>query len=77
MDHLWEPYFAQYFYKKFGGKTEDVVVAHLMWKCRRSRKFAQKLDVPLAIIDKRRPKANVCEIMNIIGDIKVNEHIGG
>jgi len=28
------------------------------------------LNVPLAIIDKRRPKANVSEIMNIIGDIK-------
>jgi len=35
----------------------------------RSRKFAQRLDVPLAIIDKRRPKANVSEIMNIIGDV--------
>jgi len=31
---------------------------------------SEKIDVPLAIIDKRRPKANVCEIMNIIGDIK-------
>jgi len=28
------------------------------------------LDIPLAIIDKRRPKANVSEVMNIIGDIK-------
>src|SRR5690606_863211 len=35
----------------------------------RSRKFAERLDVPLAIIDKRRPKANVSEIMNIIGDV--------
>jgi len=31
--------------------------------------LAQRLDVPLAIIDKRRPKANVSEIMNIIGDV--------
>lgn len=36
----------------------------------RSRKFAERLDAPLAIIDKRRPKANVCEVMNIIGDVK-------
>ena len=36
----------------------------------RVRKFAEKLDIPLAIIDKRRPKANVSEVMNIIGDVK-------
>ena len=34
------------------------------------RKFAENLDIPLAIIDKRRPKANVSEVMNIIGDVK-------
>ena len=36
----------------------------------RARKFADKLHAPIAIIDKRRPKANVSEIMNIIGDVK-------
>ena len=38
----------------------------------RSRKFANQLDgdVPLAIIDKRRPKANVSEVMNLIGDVE-------
>ena len=36
----------------------------------RSRKFAQRFDAPLAIVDKRRPKANVSEVMNIIGDVK-------
>ena len=36
----------------------------------RVRKFAEKLNIPIAIIDKRRPKANVSEVMNIIGDIK-------
>lgn len=30
----------------------------------------EKLNIPIAIIDKRRPKANVSEVMNIIGDIK-------
>ena len=36
----------------------------------RARKFAERCDVPLAIIDKRRPKANVSEVMNIIGDVR-------
>lgn len=35
----------------------------------RARAVAKQLDVDLAIIDKRRPKANVSEIMNIIGDV--------
>ena len=71
MDHLWEHLFCTVLYKKFGGKTDDVVVVSPdVGGVGRSRKFAEKLDVPLAIIDKRRPKANVCEIMNIIGDVK-------
>ena len=32
--------------------------------------MAQPLDAPIAIVDKRRPKANVSEVMNIIGDIE-------
>jgi len=35
----------------------------------RARAFAKELDTELAIIDKRRPKANVSEVMNIIGDV--------
>jgi ribose-phosphate pyrophosphokinase len=72
VDHLLgTPILAQYFYRKFEGKTDDVVVVSPdVGSVGRSRKFAEKLDVPLAIIDKRRPKANVCEIMNIIGNIK-------
>ena len=61
---------ADYFNQK---KIEDlVVVSPDLGSVTRSRKFANGLDgdVPLAIIDKRRPKANVCEIMNIIGDVK-------
>ena len=34
------------------------------------QKICREADAPLAIIDKRRPKANVCEVMNIIGDVK-------
>lgn len=36
----------------------------------RARNMAAKLGTPLAIVDKRRPKANVMEVMNIIGDVK-------
>tara|TARA_B100001109_G_scaffold254581_2_gene254749 strand:- start:122091 stop:123020 length:930 start_codon:yes stop_codon:yes gene_type:complete len=36
----------------------------------RARAIAKQMDVDLAIIDKRRPKANVSEVMNIIGDVK-------
>ena len=60
---------ADYFNSK---NIEDlVVVSPDLGSVTRSRKFANGLDgdVPLAIIDKRRPKANVCEIMNIIGDV--------
>ena len=35
----------------------------------RAREFANRLGVPLAIVDKRRPKENVAEVMNIIGDV--------
>lgn len=36
----------------------------------RARAFAKHLNADLAIIDKRRPKANVSEVMNVIGDVK-------
>jgi ribose-phosphate pyrophosphokinase len=36
----------------------------------RARAFAKQLDTDLAIIDKRRPKANVAEVMNVIGEVE-------
>ena len=36
----------------------------------RARAFAQKLHLNLAIVDKRRQKANSCEVMNVIGDVQ-------
>lgn len=60
---------ANYFLEKFGDMSDVVVVSPDVGSVSRSRKFAQRLDVPLTIIDKRRPKANVSEIMNIIGDV--------
>ncbi len=71
VDHLvGVPILAEYFKKKFEGYDDLVVVSPDVGSVTRSRKFAERLDCPLAIIDKRRPKANVCEIMNIIGDVK-------
>jgi len=72
VDHLQGfPILARYFWEKFKGKVDDVVVVSPdVGSVTRSRKFAESLDVPMAIIDKRRPKANVCEIMNIIGDVR-------
>ena len=61
---------SNYFDEK---QIEDlVVVSPDLGSVTRSRQFANSLngEVPIAIIDKRRPKANVSEIMNIIGDIK-------
>lgn len=61
---------ANYFNEK---NIQDlVVVSPDLGSVTRSRKFANQLEgeVPLAIIDKRRPKANVCEVMNLIGEVK-------
>lgn len=64
------PILVQYMMEKFEGFNDLVVVSPDVGSVSRCRKFAEKLEVPLAIIDKRRPKANVCEIMNIIGDVR-------
>ena len=63
------PILANHFREKFEDTSDVVVVSPDVGSVARSRKFAERLDVPLAIIDKRRPKANVSEIMNIIGDV--------
>lgn len=60
-----------YFEKEIGLENPDyVVVSPDFGAVTRSRKFAEKLGLPLAIIEKRRPKANVSEVMGIIGDVK-------
>jgi ribose-phosphate pyrophosphokinase len=52
-------------------KYEDlVVVSPDVGGVVRARAIAKQLNVDLAIIDKRRPEANVAEIMNIIGDVE-------
>ena len=57
--------------EKFGRSRDDMmIVSPDLGSVTRSRKFCEKLDYRLAIIDKRRPRANVSEVMNIIGDVK-------
>jgi ribose-phosphate pyrophosphokinase len=68
---LGNPVFVDYYAKKFGEKCEDmVVVSPDVGSVARARAFAQKLHMNLAIVDKRRQKANQCEVMNVIGDVK-------
>lgn len=71
VDHLLgTPILAKYYGEKFANCIDDLtVVSPDLGSVGRTRAFATKLEVPLAIIDKRRPKANVSEIMNIIGDV--------
>ncbi len=72
VDHLLGmPVLSRYYKEKFKDNKDDtVVVSPDLGSVTRARGFAQKIDVPIAIVDKRRPKANVSEVMNIIGDIK-------
>lgn len=59
-------------YNYFKSKVDDdfVVVSPDIGSVARARKVATRMNAKMAIIDKRRPKANVMEVMNIIGDVK-------
>ena len=64
------PVFVDYYAKKFGENCENmVVVSPDVGSVARARIFAQKLHMGLAIVDKRRQKANHSEVMNVIGDV--------
>ena len=68
---LGNPIFVDYYAKKFGDRCDDmVVVSPDVGSVARARAFAQKLHMQLAIVDKRRQKANQCEVMNVIGDVE-------
>lgn len=69
VDHLYSaPIMIDYFKEK--GLKNLTAVAPDVGAVKRVRSFAESLDIPLAIIDKRRPKANVAEVQNVIGDVK-------
>ncbi len=68
VDHLYaSPIMVDYF------KDKDIdnftAVAPDVGAVKRVRSFAEEVDIPLAIIDKRRPEPNVAEVMNIMGDV--------
>ncbi len=72
VDHLvGAPMLAAHMREKIAGKAEDyVVVSPDLGSVTRARNFAAKIGCPLAIIDKRRQRANVSEVMNIIGEVE-------
>ncbi|HHT46386.1 MAG TPA: ribose-phosphate pyrophosphokinase [Firmicutes bacterium] len=74
VDHLMGmPILARYFRQK--NIKKGVVVSPDLGGVTRARELGERLGMPLAIIDKRRPRPNEAEVMNIIGDIKGKEAI--
>ncbi|MCI1466982.1 MAG: ribose-phosphate diphosphokinase [Lactobacillus sp.] len=63
------PLLADYFLRHHLEK-DAVVVSPDHGGVSRARKLAEFLHTPIAIVDKRRPRANVAEVMNIIGNVK-------
>lgn len=73
VDHLLgSPILATFVREKMNDTDPDnfVVVSPDLGSVTRVRSFAERLHCPIAIIDKRRPRANECEVMNLIGDVK-------
>ncbi|MBE6928492.1 MAG: ribose-phosphate pyrophosphokinase [Ruminococcaceae bacterium] len=75
VDNLFgSPLFARYYLSKFDENVynhdEFCVVSPDIGSVARSRAFATKVHMGLAIVDKRRQRANMCEVMNIIGEVK-------
>ena len=69
VDHLLGSSILSKYYKK--RKNDDwVVVSPDVGSVARARNFASTINCPLAIVDKRRPKANAIEVMNIVGDVQ-------
>ena len=69
VDHLYgAPLLAKYYKNKMD--KDWVVVSPDVGSVGRARNFAARVDASIAIVDKRRPKANAVEVMNIISDIK-------
>lgn len=69
VDHLFSAnIMVDYFQNKDIDKL--TAVAPDVGSVKRVRSFAQKLNIPMAIIDKRRPKPNVAEVMHVIGPVE-------
>ncbi|AFK06685.1 ribose-phosphate pyrophosphokinase [Mesotoga prima MesG1.Ag.4.2] len=71
VDNLWSfPAFLKFFSQSDFDRNEMAVISPDIGGVKRASKFAAKLGVPLAILDKRRPKDNVAEMVHIIGDVE-------
>jgi len=71
IDHLMGvPILGEYFKKKEFDKEDIVIVSPDHGGVTRARKLADRLKAPIAIIDKRRPRPNVSEVMNIVGNVE-------
>lgn len=72
VDNLYgTPLFATHYLRRFGyGREDMVVVSPDVGSVARARSFAMKMGLGLAIVDKRREKANCSEVMNIIGNVE-------
>ncbi|HEY0019472.1 MAG TPA: ribose-phosphate pyrophosphokinase [Longimicrobium sp.] len=69
VDHLYaSPVFTRYFREK--RLTNLVVISPDVGSAKMARGFAKRLDATMGIIDKRRPQANVAEVMNVIGEVE-------
>jgi ribose-phosphate pyrophosphokinase len=68
VDHLYAaPVFVAHFRQK--QLHDPVVVAPDVGSAKMARGFAKRLNASLAIIDKRRPTANIAEVVNVVGDV--------
>ena len=68
---LGSPLFVDYFKSRYGNDTDNtMVVSPDVGSVGRARNFAAKVHMGLAIVDKRRQKANSSEVMNIIGEVR-------
>jgi ribose-phosphate pyrophosphokinase len=69
VDHLYAmPVLSGYFRRK--QLHDPVIVAPDVGAAKMARGFAKRLDAALAIIDKRRPRANVSEVVNVVGEVE-------
>ena len=61
--------FAGYYKEKFSDFEDIVTASPDLGGVARTRRFAEAMDTPMAIVEKRRPRPNVSEVLNVIGDV--------
>jgi ribose-phosphate pyrophosphokinase len=75
-DHLFaSPVFLEDIRRRFGNTEELVLVSPDAGGVERTRAYSKRLNAGLAIVDKRRTRANVSEVMNVIGDVRGRDTI--